>query len=65
MGPWDKVQSLLHHVGEMRPNQREFVLDLYNRLDPNNAYEELTEKKFRWLDWLYRKYELGEESPEW
>ena len=62
---WDKIKELEEHFEELNPKQRKFVENLIEHLNPNNPDEELSLKQIRHIDWLYKKYVLGEEEPTW
>lgn len=56
---WDRLQELVECVseGEIDDNKHiEFIMNLFDNLDPHNAEEELTERQLKWLDWLWGKY---------
>ena len=59
MTVWDRVQELVECVNEGEideQNHIDFIMSLFNNLDPHNAEEELTEKQFKWLNWMWDKY---------
>ena len=62
---WDRVKELEEWLDDMTPKQRKFIKNLLQFLDPNNSYGELSKRQVKHIDWLYKKYVLGEEEPTW
>ena len=62
---WDRVKELEEWIDDMNPKQRKFIKNLLKFLDPHNSYEELSKRQVKHIDWLYKKYCLGEEEPTW
>lgn len=56
---WTYVQDLVDEVGDYcidETHEVEFVMRLYDNLDPHNVEDELTEKQLDWLIKLHQKY---------
>jgi hypothetical protein len=65
---WDKVQELVECVneGEVDKDEHiEFIMSLFDNLDPHNPEEELSEKQLKWLDYLWGKYCNDGDCEEW
>lgn len=66
---WDFVQELMLAVGDCEVDNEdhvEFILSLFNNLDPYNPEEELTDKQLMWLQWLWNKYcNDNDQDLEW
>lgn len=54
---WDKLQFLNEQIDFLTPYEQEFVENLFQNLDPNDVYEELTERQAEFLEELYLKYQ--------
>ena len=56
MTTWDKVQELMEMIEDVdNDNQRDFVVELHENLDPHNVFEELSTKQ---IDYLHRIHDF-------
>ena len=65
---WDKVQELVECVEEYEVDNQDhidFIMSLFEHLDPHNPEEELSDKQIKWLDWLWGKYCNDGDCDEW
>jgi len=56
---WDYVQDLVDEVQDYcidETHEVEFIMRLYDNLDPHNVEEELSPKQLEWLQKLHKKY---------
>ena len=66
MSLWDKCQAIYEEIDDLDTEEQQSLIEnIVQNGDPNNLYEELTEKQVRWVHWMYRVYVLGAEDAKW
>lgn len=53
---WYRVYKLCGISGTLSHKQMKFITLTHSYADPENLYEELTNKQIKWIDWMYEGY---------